>query len=46
MTNLSHQLAASLYKAGAPEGTPTGQGPDPAPKPDGDVVDAEYTVKN
>jgi molecular chaperone DnaK len=47
VTNLSHQIAASLYKAGSAESAPTGQGgEDSAPKPEGDVVDAEYTVKN
>jgi molecular chaperone DnaK len=46
VTNVSHQLAASLYKAGGTDGAPAGQGQDPAPKPEGDVVDAEYTVKS
>jgi molecular chaperone DnaK len=48
VTNVSHQLAAALYKAGAPEGAasepPRGE---PTAKPaDADVVDAEYTVKS
>jgi molecular chaperone DnaK len=47
VTNVSHQLAASLYKSGSAEGAPAGQGgPDSAPDPESDVVDAEYTVKN
>jgi molecular chaperone DnaK len=47
VTNVSHQIAASLYKAGAPEGASSKQAPGDQPKPaDGDVVDAEYTVKN
>jgi hypothetical protein len=44
---VSHQLAASLYQAGAPEGGASQPQGDEAPKPaDGDVVDAEYTVKS
>lgn len=49
VTNLSHQVAASLYQsapsdgAGGQEGPTAGAGP--APGGD-DVVDAEYTVKN
>jgi molecular chaperone DnaK len=43
----SHKLAETLYKQSAPvppqEGGPQAPG---APKPDADVVDAEYTVKN
>jgi molecular chaperone DnaK len=46
VTNVSHQLAASLYKAGAPEDAASAPPPGDAPKPEGDVVDAEYTVKN
>jgi molecular chaperone DnaK len=45
VTNVSHQLAASLYQAGASaDGTSQPQG-EPTKAPDGDVVDAEYTVK-
>jgi molecular chaperone DnaK len=45
LTGLSHKVAETIYKktAGGPGG------PSPAPgndKPQGDVVDAEYTVKN
>ncbi|MET0553458.1 MAG: Hsp70 family protein, partial [Vicinamibacteria bacterium] len=46
VTNVSHQIAASLYKAGSSEGAPPADPQGQAAKPsDGDVVDAEYTVK-
>ena len=50
VTNLSHQVAASLYQsAPADTGSASADGSpqDPQPKPSGgdDVVDAEYTVK-
>jgi molecular chaperone DnaK len=47
LTGLSHKAAETLYKKTA--GGPGGEGPSPAAgndKPQGDVVDAEYTVKN
>jgi molecular chaperone DnaK len=46
LTGLSHQLAESLYKATASQepASPEAAGPEAPPK--GDVVDAEYTVKN
>jgi molecular chaperone DnaK len=45
LTSLSHKLAETIYKKTTPPTSPGG----PAggePKADGDVVDAEYTVKN
>ncbi|HKC13128.1 MAG TPA: Hsp70 family protein, partial [Vicinamibacteria bacterium] len=47
LTGLSHKVAETLYKKSP--GGPGGEGPSPAPghdQPQGDVVDAEYTVKN
>jgi molecular chaperone DnaK len=45
VTSLSHQLAETLYKKTTPP--PSAGGPAGAePKAEGDVVDAEYTVKN
>jgi molecular chaperone DnaK len=49
VTNLSHQVAASLYQsapadAGAPPQGGEAQGAEP-PRSGDDVVDAEYTVK-
>jgi molecular chaperone DnaK len=47
LTGLSHKVAETLYKK--TPGGPGGEGPSPAAghdKPQGDVVDAEYTVKN
>ncbi|HEY6552800.1 MAG TPA: Hsp70 family protein, partial [Vicinamibacteria bacterium] len=46
VTSLSHKLAETLYKKTTP---PSSQGPgggEPNAAGDGDVVDAEYTVKN
>jgi len=46
LTQLSHKLAEALYsKQAAPDAGGPGPGATP-PKSDGDVVDAEYTVKN
>ena len=54
LTKLSHKVAESLYKTAGPAAGGPGEGPDAGPAPntgsssgaDGDVVDAEYTVKN
>jgi molecular chaperone DnaK len=48
LTKLSHKAAETLYqKAATPDGTPGAKGNGgSATKPEGEVVDAEYTVKN
>ena len=52
LTKASHKLAEELYRqagpgpsAGPAAGPPPGSGEGQAPPPQGDVVDAEYTVK-
>jgi molecular chaperone DnaK len=54
LTKLSHKVAESLYKTAGPAAGGPGEGAGAGPAPntgntgggDGDVVDAEYTVKN
>jgi len=42
----SHKLAETLYKQAAPQGAAAGGAAEGQKAPEGDVVDAEYTVKN
>jgi molecular chaperone DnaK len=42
----SHKLAETLYKQAAPQGAAAGGAAEAQKAPEGDVVDAEYTVKN
>jgi molecular chaperone DnaK len=46
VTNLSHKLAETLYKKTTPPPSPGGPGGGEPKADGGDVVDAEYTVKN